>query len=163
MDLIVELLLVFHAGTRLCGVPLESVVETLRPLPVEPMAGQSAIVSGICVVRGEPAPVLNVALLIGGDADQPVTRFISMAADKSPATEGHRRPVVLAVDSVLGVREVESESVHDLPPLLSHVASNLVGGLGMVGGDSLLLLRDARLLADSLDLDLVAASGPSPS
>ena len=64
---------------------------------------------------------------------------------------------------MLGVREVESESVHDLPPLLSHVASDLIGGLGMVSGDPLLLLRDARLLADSLDLDLANATGTSRS
>jgi len=43
------------------------------------------------------------------------------------------------------------------------VASDLIGGLGMVSGDPLLLLRDARLLADSLDLDLANATGTSRS
>lgn len=146
----------FRAGTHLCALALDSVVEIMRPLPVEPLAGQASAVAGICVVRGEPAPVLTAAVLVSGNADEAVTRFITVAGEK--AAGGRWRPVVLAVDSVLGVREIESEALHELPPLLDTVGSDMVGGLGVIGTDSLLLLRSGRLLPESVPMAM-AGSG----
>jgi purine-binding chemotaxis protein CheW len=45
-------LLLFRSGGRLCALRLESVRETTRPLPIEPIAGTPPFVLGISVMRG---------------------------------------------------------------------------------------------------------------
>ncbi len=153
-----ELLLVFRAGTHMCALGLRYVTEIMRPLPVEPLTAESHFVTGICVVRGEPAPVVNAAALVG-DGEHEVTRFITVAAEKRTEAGERQCPVVLAVDSVLGVREIPSASLHELPPLLGAVSSDLVDSLGVVGTEPLLLLRSARLLTESARAEMVQPDG----
>jgi purine-binding chemotaxis protein CheW len=153
--------LVFHAGRHLCALRLEDVVEIMRPLPVEPLAGAPPFIAGVCVIRGEPAPVVDAATLVGG-GDHHVTRYISVKAETGPRRPeaGERRcPLVFAVDSVLGVWEIPSGSLRELPPLLGAVNSDLISALGVIGTEPLLFLRSARLLPDAV----WAARVPAPA
>src|SRR6185295_3821456 len=63
------LVLLVQAAARTVAIPLGDILETLRPLPVEPLQTSRASLIGVSVVRGEPVPVVDLAALL-----QPGTR-----------------------------------------------------------------------------------------
>jgi purine-binding chemotaxis protein CheW len=132
-------MLVFRAGSHLCALGVESVVEIMRPLPVERLAGVPRFVAGVSVIRGEPVPVVDGAELVGGGGG-PATRYVLV-------TDGRRR-VALAVGSVLGMLDPGPQ--HDLPPLLEAAGSEVLGALGVVDGEPLLVLRGVRIVPDEV-------------
>lgn len=133
--------LVCRVQARLCALPLEHVVETMRPLVVEPMAGAPSFVLGLTVVRGEPLAVVDAARLMGM-ADAPIGRFVTVAV-------GVRR-IALAVGDVAGVRRLPPGSLRALPPLLHEAAGDVVDAVGLLDAELLLMLRSARLLPDDV-------------
>jgi purine-binding chemotaxis protein CheW len=138
--------LICRVQTRLCALPLEHVIETLRPLPVEPVAGAPPFVLGLAVIRGAPLPVVDAARLLGA-ADAKAERFITVDA-------GNRR-IALAVGRVLGVRAVAPESLHALPALLHEADTDVIAAIGLLDAELLLVLRSARLLPeDALPADV---------
>ncbi len=136
-----DLSLICRVQKRLCALPLENVIETLRPLPVEPVAGAPSFVRGLAVIRGIPVPVVDAARLFGDEDAQP-ERFVSLVA-------GERR-IALAVDSVLGVRPIAQDSLHALPPLLHEAGDDVIAAIGLLDAELLLVLRSARLLPEEL-------------
>ena len=130
----------------MCALPLGHVVETLRPLPVEPLAGAPAFVQGLCVIRGVPRPVVDAARLLGAQApgalppDRSAARFVTVWAGA--------RQVALAVDAVLGVRTVPPDSLQALPPLLHEAGAEAVAAVGRLDAELLLVLRSSRLLPE---------------
>ena len=135
---------------RLCSLPLQYVVETMRPLPIEAVAGAPDVVRGLAIIRGAPVPVIDVARLLGAATAFP-TRFVTMKV-------GDRR-VALAVDAVLGVRGLPIESLQELPPLLGGVAAEIVAVIGRLDAELLLVLRGAQLVPD----DVAAGCEASPT
>src|SRR5512146_894285 len=104
-------LLVCRVGARLCGIPLEHVRETMRPLPTEPLANLPDFVSGLALIRGRPTPVLDAHRLLGGELEPPAPRrYVTIGLGE--------RSLALAVDAVLGVRHVEQRRLAELPPVL---------------------------------------------
>src|SRR5579862_8381061 len=95
-------------GNQLCALPLSHVVETMRPMPVRPVPGMPSFISGLSLVRGTPLPVVNAAALIG-QGGEPATRFITLQVGA--------RQVVLAVQEVIGIRAMEADPLHGMPPL----------------------------------------------
>ena len=100
--------------------------------------------------------MVDAAALVGG-GDHPATRYISVKVDLEPprrenaqngAAGGRQGAVMFAVTSVQGVRDIATDSLHDLSPLLGAVNSDMVAALGVIGTEPLLLLRGARLLPD---------------
>jgi purine-binding chemotaxis protein CheW len=136
-----KLALVCRVATRRCALWLEDVVETMRPLPVEPLAGAPPFVRGVAVVRGDPVPVVDVASLVGAEESCP-TRFVVVTA-------GGRR-VGLAVDDVLGVQVIPSGSLQDLQPFLGDASAEVVSAMGAVGTELVLVLRSARLVPEGV-------------
>jgi chemotaxis signal transduction protein len=55
---------VVTVGARQCAFPLHLVAETLRPLPIEPVAGTPSFVRGMSVIRGKPTPVVDLKALL---------------------------------------------------------------------------------------------------
>lgn len=151
-----DLSLICRVRARLCALPLVHVVETLRPLPVEPLAGAPAFVRGLCVIRGVPRPVVDATGLLGaqapGDppAGPPPARFVTVRTGA--------QQVALAVDAVLGVRTVPPESLQTLPPLLQDAGAEAVAAIGRLDTELLLVLRSSRLLPDE-SLQALAAGG----
>jgi purine-binding chemotaxis protein CheW len=133
--------LVCRLATRRCALWLEDVVETMRPLPVEPLAGAPPFVRGVAVVRGDPVPVVDAASLLGAGESRP-TRFVVVTA-------GDRR-VGLAVDDVLGVQVIPSASLQELQPLLGDASAEVVSAMGAVGTELVLVLRSARLVPEGV-------------
>ena len=140
--------LLCRVGTRLCAVPLEHVVETLRPLPVEPLAGAPDFVLGVTLLRGEPAPVVDAARLLGASTGQPA-RFVALRVGE--------RIVALAVDGVEDVRTLDEGTIRALPPLLRDARSDAVEALGRLDADLLLVLRSAALVPDAVWAQLATA------
>lgn len=137
-----ECLLLVRARSRLCAVPLGHVVETMRPLPVEAAAGAPPFVKGISLIRGIPVPVVDLGALLGADGDAGTTRFVTLRI-------GDRR-VALAVESIVGLREVEPSLMEGLPPLLSQAGAGVVDAIGVLDARLLVVLRAARLLPDEV-------------
>ena len=125
--------LICRARTRLCALPLEHVVETMRPLPIEKLAGMPSFVRGLSVIRGIPVPVVDAGALFGTDEGAGSTRFVTLRTGQ--------RQVALSVEEVLGVRSFPAESVADLPPLLRDGGSELISALGLLDADLLFVLR----------------------
>jgi len=133
--------LVCRVRTRLCALPLERVIETLRPLPIEPLNGAPPFVCGVSIIRGEPLPVVDAGLLLGGGQAR-ATRLVTLRLGA--------RAVALAVDAVLGVRAFEQSALRELPPLLREAAADTVAALGSVDRELLLLLESGRLVPEAV-------------
>lgn len=134
-----QLMLLFRARYRLCAIPAEQVVETMRPLPIEPLAVGSNAVLGLCRIRGASVPVVDAGALLNSAGEARAARFIILRVED--------RTVALAVESVTGTRMVPSHALQDLPPLLGEASATLIGAIGAMDGAFLLVLRAARILA----------------
>ena len=141
MDVNNGLALLCRVDTRLCALPLESVIETTRPLPIEPMAGTPDFVLGLSVLRGAPVLIVDAGRLLRGKQSLP-TRFVMLRVGK--------RRVGLAVDGVLGVRAVDSATLEELPPLIRSADADVVSTVGTLDAELLLILRAARIVPEGL-------------
>jgi len=119
--------------------PLAQVVETMRPLPVVPVAGAPEFVLGISIIRGAPVPVVDGAALLGADAH--ATRLVIVRIDG--------RQVALAVDEVLGARPIGRDSLRVVPPLLREARGDAVSSIGSLDAELLLFLEAVRILPDA--------------
>ena len=143
--------LVFRAGSLLCALRLDEVVETMRPLETRPLAGTPPFVRGVSVLRGVPTPVIDVARLLGGGPAE-VQRYVAVRTE--------RGPVALAIGPVLGIRAVDADAATGHPALLG-ATSRLVAGVGTVGAEPLLLLQSMRAVPDEVWEAAAEASVPS--
>ncbi len=137
-------LLVCRVGSKLCGLPLRRVRETMRPLAVEPLARTLDFVSGVAVIRGRATPVLDARKLLGSSSAHPPERYVTLDLG-----EHETRVVALAVDAVVGVREVPDGVLQELPRLVGGcqraVGAMTAGGAELRGG-----LEQARLVPDDV-------------
>lgn len=143
-------MLLCRAESIVCGLRIESVAETMRPRPVEPISGVPEVVSGLAIVRGAPVPVVDLARLLGEHSATRPARFVILK------TDGGR--VALTVSEVIGIRTLEASSLAGLPPLLRGARADLVGAVGALDSQLLLVLEGGRLLPDSAWSELHAAS-----
>jgi purine-binding chemotaxis protein CheW len=128
--------LLVRSGPQSCGLPLAQVIEIFRPLPIQAIGDAPAFVLGLSMVRGAPVPVVDLRLLLGIQPDQEAARLVHLRL------AGRR--LALAVDRVLGLREVPESASDALPPLVAP-GSPVVEALSSLDGELLLLLRSARL------------------
>lgn len=129
-----------QVGTIRCAVPLRVVDETLRPLPVRPVANPPDFVMGLSIIRGCPTPVVHVGRLLGvGTA--PPARLLTIRIGA--------RKVALALDGVLGVGSI-GKQLGALPPLLQGALTDRVSELGVLDSELLLLLNETRIIPDPL-------------
>jgi purine-binding chemotaxis protein CheW len=132
-----QFMLVFEARRHLCAMPAEQVVETLRPLAVEPLAAAHDFILGLSAIRDRSVPVVDVGALLGTGGERNCTRFIVLRVEE--------RFVALAVEAVLGVRKVASRSLQDLPPLLGEASTAHITSIGALDSAFLLVLRAGRV------------------
>ncbi len=120
--------------------PVGLVIETMRPLAVEPLAGMPYFVRGLSVIRGIPTPVVDAGELLATRENSGATRFVTLRAGE--------RQVALAFEAVLGVRNLSGALLEDLPPLLRDAGAELVSAVGTLDAELLIVLRSARILPD---------------
>ena len=133
--------LLFRVQSRLCALPVEHVIETMRALPIEAMAGAPVAVKGMSLIRGAPVPVVALSVLLD-DGPTNSSRFITVRTG--------RDRIALMVDSVLGVHRIAVASLQDLPPLLRDADNNVVAAIGSADAELLLVLNATRLVPDGL-------------
>ena len=133
--------LICRVRDRLCALPLSHVVETMRPLPIETLASMPAFVRGLARARGNPLPVVDLGAMLGASAPARATRFVMVRVEE--------RRALLAVEEVLGVRELDPAEAKDLPPLLGAGTETVVESVGVLDAALLVVLRGARLVPPS--------------
>ena len=133
--------LVVRAANRTCALNLDHVIEIMRPLPVEHVAGAPEAVLGLSVIRGTPIPVVALAALFDTGGGSP-TRFVIVRA------AGNQ--VALAVDAVLGIREFTPAAYHAMPRLLRDARVQAVEEIGALDSELLFVLDAGNLLPEAL-------------
>jgi purine-binding chemotaxis protein CheW len=133
--------LVCRAATLLCAIPLEHVIEILRVLPIEAIAGAPPFVRGLSIIRGTAVPVVDTGLLVG---DQP-TKSGRLVAIRTGS-----RTVALAAETVLGVWAIGAEAASELPPLLRDAARASIAAIGTLDAELVFFLRAARIVPQEL-------------
>jgi purine-binding chemotaxis protein CheW len=132
--------LLCRAGPHLCALPLEQVIEVMRPLPTEPLADSPPFVRGVAVIRGGPVPVIDLARLLGQAKSAPA-RLITVR------TGG--RVLALAVGEVLGLKRDEETGSKNMVPLMREAAKESVSAIGTLDSEALLFLTTLRLLPEA--------------
>ncbi len=130
-----ERVLICRVGRRSCALPIDAVIETMRPLPIEPMADAHPSVLGVSVIRAKPTVVVDLARLLEADAGTPA-RFVTIRTGP--------RTVALAVEEVVDVRTIEPAALQALPPLLAG-GHAVVASLGATDRELLVVLEASRL------------------
>ncbi|MGB9467479.1 MAG: CheW domain-containing protein [Candidatus Acidiferrum sp.] len=116
-----------------CALPLAQVIETMRPLPVEPISAVPSFVQGISIIRGIPTPVVDLGSVLGTPGEL-AERFVTLRIGN--------RQVALSVNSVLGVRDLDTiMTSRELPPLLQRASKNAVETIGTLDEQVLMVLR----------------------
>ena len=143
-------MLVVMAGARACAIPLHHVAETMRPLPIEPVAGMPGFVRGVSVIRGVPTPVVDLKALMENSGNSATCgRFVTIKLGE--------RQVALSVDGVAGVRTLDPAKLGELPPILRDAATGIIEAIGTRDAQLLVVLRAARIIPDEVWTTLAAA------
>lgn len=114
----------------------------MRPLPVTSLAGAPPFVLGMARIRGAPVAVVDLGALLGSTEPPQATRFLTLKL------KGRR--VALAVEGVVGLRQLEPDVLSDLPPLLAHAEQEAVATMGTLDAELLISLEATRIIPDTL-------------
>jgi purine-binding chemotaxis protein CheW len=134
--------LLVRAASWLCALPITGVVETMRALPVRPIAGAPPFVRGVSVIRGALLPVVHLGALLGGPLPGSGGRFVTVRTGA--------RQVALHVDAVIGAKHIEAAALSMTPPLLSEALPSLAEKIGALDGQMVAWLRLAHILPDDV-------------
>lgn len=115
----------------------------MRPQPVRAFAGVPEFIRGLAVIRGAAVPVVDAAsALFPEDGSSNPRRFVTLRTAN--------RRLALAVDQVLGVRDIDASQLAELPPLLSGAREHAVSAMGTLDRELLMVLRSGRLVPDEV-------------
>jgi purine-binding chemotaxis protein CheW len=120
---------------------LAHVIETMRELPIEPLAGVPLFVRGVSIIRGIATPVVDSGVLLA-EIRCSAERFVTFRAGE--------KQVALAVDAILGVREIEFSSIPEVPPLLRRAPRDLIEKMSTLDGQFLAVLRSGWELPEEV-------------
>lgn len=144
--------LIVTIATRACAIPIHYVAETMRPLPIEAIAGMPDFVRGVSLIRGVPIPVIDLATLLRAtDGSITYGRFVTLKI-------GGRRAAI-AVDGVVGLRNLDLTQVGELPPLLRAAGADIIDAIGTCDAQLLVVLRAMRIVSDEVWRALEAREG----
>src|SRR5271163_883154 len=134
--------LVVGLKSCICAVPLAYIIETMRPLPIERIAGVPSFVQGISLIRGIPTPVIDLGALVGTPSER-AERFVTLrVGDKQ---------VALSMNAVLGICDLSTVlAMQELPPLLQRGSKEVIETIGMLDEQVLLVLREGWELPDEV-------------
>lgn len=128
--------LICLVGATRVALPIASVIEVMRPLPIEAIgAATSRGVLGVSVIRGVPTVVVDATVLVGQPAAPP-RRFVTLRTGD--------RVVAFAVQDVLGVEVLAA--THALPPLLRDADAGVLAQIATRDTDLLAVLHTSHLI-----------------
>ncbi len=134
--------LLCRSGQRLCALPLRHVREIMRALPVDPVPAMADFLLGLALIRGVPVPVIDCARLVGPACSAQVSRFVTLSVGE--------RQLALAVDGVIGVRQLAAAALAEIAPLLDGSDDGLVQAIATLDAELLLVLRAGRMVPESM-------------
>lgn len=137
---IAERALLCRVGALVCGLPLEHVVETLRPLALSPLEGMPPFVSGLSIIRGLPVAVVDLGRLLGDQRGAARERWV--------LTRAQGRLLALSVERVIGVRSLPGSTLSALPSLMGEASAEFVSRVGALDAGLLVMLESARVLPE---------------
>jgi purine-binding chemotaxis protein CheW len=141
-----DLWLLCTAGSHRFALPIANVIETMRVLPVETVAGAPSFVRGLSVIHGAAVPVLDTARLFGAEAAR-YERLVTVRTGE--------RTVAFAASAVLAVQSIDGSQPDELPPLLQD--ADTIGAVARLDEELVFFLRTARALPDDFHV-----SGDAP-
>jgi purine-binding chemotaxis protein CheW len=141
--------LLCRAASVICALPVAHVVEVMRVVPLDQVAGAPPYVLGLGVIRGSAVPVIDLGLLVSNQASSPA-RLITIK------TATHT--VAVAVEAVFGVSAIAAELLGRLPPLVEQDANASLAAIGVRDRALVMFLKAGRLVPDSV-LDGLSAEG----
>ena len=144
--------LICRVGDLLCAVPLALVGETMRPLPVEPLAGVPNYVRGVAIIRDRPTAVVDAASLLTDHPGSPA-RFVTLTAGD--------RPIALAVDAVVGIARLPAAAGGSLGSVLESPRLAAVTAAGTLDGALVLALEGTRIVPDDVWAAMAAGGRPA--
>jgi len=131
-----------RAGSHSFALPMPHVIETMRRLRIEKLSAAPPLVLGLSIIRGEPVPVIDAAMLFDGQLTK-CERLIT-------ARTGNRT-IAFAAEAVLGIRAIPSQELERLPALLRNVEA--IEAIKTLDEELVFFLNTARIIPDSaLDL-----------
>jgi purine-binding chemotaxis protein CheW len=133
--------LICRCDSRLCALPLAHVIETMRPLPVETFPGMPVYLLGLSIIRGATVPVVSLSALVNAASAPQPARYVTLKAGE--------RTVCLAVQDVVGVRQLGSTATLDIPPLLRNINADIVTAIGTLDAELVLVLQASHLLSEA--------------
>jgi len=131
--------LLVRVATHTCALNLAHVVEIMRPLPIEPVAGAPEMVRGLSAIRGNPVPVVALGALFNAGSGGS-SRFVVVRTGK--------KQVALAVDAVLGICELAPSACQAMPPLLRDAAMGAMDAIAALDSELYFVLNTARIVPD---------------
>lgn len=134
--------LLLRAAGQACAFPLAQVVETMRPLPLAPLAGAPAVVRGLALIRGLPVPVIDLNQLLDSTRESTPGRFVVLRVQE--------RRLAVAVEAVLGIAQLAADQLTAVPPLLQAANAELLAAIALHDRELLFVLQATRLVPDEL-------------
>ncbi len=145
--------LLCRSGSRLYALPIEHVIETMRPLSTTGLADMPAFMLGLSIIRGATTPVVHVAHLLGEPLNTPITRFVTIKLGP--------RVVAFAVGEVIGVRLLATELMTEIPLLLQSVDSQQIAAISILDAELLVILQSTRVVPHAV-WSMLDQSGQQP-
>ena len=133
--------LLIREGARAFLLPVRTIVETCRPLPVAATPGMPTCALGVSILRGRPLPGVDLARG-RGEPERAAGRFVTLRLAE--------RRAVLAVGDVVGLLDGEPLGSADLPPLLADAGSEIVARLAVLDRELVQGLEAGRLVPDAV-------------
>ena len=133
--------LLCRAGAHFCALPLGQIIEVMRVLPAEPLAGAPPFLKGVAVIRGAPVPLVDLARLLG-QAEAPAARIVTLRVGP--------RVLGLLVAEVAGIKRDAEIRERSMVPLLRQAAGKAVEMVGALDEEVLLFLGSLRIVAESV-------------
>ena len=97
---------------------------------------------GLSVIRGAPVAVVDLAAVIGKERADSVNRWVTLRL-------GERR-LALAVEGILGIRDLEESTLQTMPPLLRGADRALIEAVGTLDSELLMVLEAGRILSEEV-------------
>lgn len=141
-DYSTNLWLLCKAGSHCLALPMVNVIETMRVLAVETIAGAPPLVRGLSVIRGAAVPVIDTARLFGDEAAR-YERLVTVRTGK--------RTVAFGASVVLAVQSIQDSQREELPPLLRD--ADAIAAIARLDEELVFFLHAARALPDDFHVN----------
>jgi purine-binding chemotaxis protein CheW len=145
----------FRAANGIHGIPILTVEEFFRPVPVTPVPLSDPRVAGLMNLRGKSATVVHLNRCFSsapGEPSEAPMMILLETADrltpeaKSLGLRAFSDPVVLLVDRILDIQNI---TLTDIQPRPAHIQERFVSGVLRDGSDYISLL-DLMILIDDI-------------